>query len=91
FSVNEMADMSPIGESWAQLVGACRNWETRAIQRYEGPWSIAQGLNQTRFPILHASLDVDTVTPLSSARHMVNAFGNTSASLLVQQGFGHTT
>ncbi|KAG8723391.1 hypothetical protein FRC09_003523 [Ceratobasidium sp. 395] len=43
------------------------------------------------FPVLFASLDADPVTPLSSAVTMSRGFGKESATLLVQQGFGHCT
>ncbi|KAG9122568.1 hypothetical protein FRC07_001006 [Ceratobasidium sp. 392] len=55
------------------------------------PWTTAKGLKKTRFPILFLSLDADPVTPLSSAIKMSEGFGNESAVLLVQQGFGHCT
>ncbi|KAG9092178.1 hypothetical protein FRC06_000214 [Ceratobasidium sp. 370] len=88
---HQMGRISPIGEHWASWAGYCRHWKIKAIQRYDGPWSVAEGLNKTRFPILYASLDADLVTPLSAAQHMVKAFGNESATLLVQEGFGHGT
>ncbi|KAG9080956.1 hypothetical protein FRC06_005975 [Ceratobasidium sp. 370] len=88
---HQLGRISPVGENWALLPGFCRNWKFRPIQRYNGPWSVAEGLNKTRFPILYASLDADLVAPLSSAQHMVKAFGNESAVLLVQEGFGHGT
>ncbi|KAG9122566.1 hypothetical protein FRC07_001004, partial [Ceratobasidium sp. 392] len=49
------------------------------------------GLKKTKFPILFMSLEADPVTPLSSAVKMSRGFGDESATLLVQQGFGHCT
>ncbi|KAG9122626.1 hypothetical protein FRC07_000916 [Ceratobasidium sp. 392] len=87
----ELGQISPVGEPWASIVGGCNGWPFRAKQRHPGPWSAAEGLNKTRFPILLMSLDADPVTPLSSAVKMLEGFGNESAVLLVQQGFGHCT
>lgn len=89
--VHELGNMSPIGEQMAVLMGSCKNWQFRPIQRYDGPWSVEEGLKKTRFPILYASLDADPVTPLPAAQKMTKAFGNESAVLLVQEGFGHCT
>ncbi|KAF8599728.1 alpha/beta-hydrolase [Ceratobasidium sp. AG-I] len=87
----EMGKISPTGESWAVTAGLCRGWSFRANQRYTGPWTTAKGLKKTRFPILFLSLDADPVTPLSSAVKMSRGFGKESASLLIQQGYGHCT
>ncbi|KAG9082675.1 hypothetical protein FS749_006664 [Ceratobasidium sp. UAMH 11750] len=88
---HELASIGPIGENWALWTGFCRQWKFRPIERYEGPWSTKTGLKKTRFPILYASLDADPVTPLPAAIKMSEAFGNQSAVLLVQEGFGHCT
>ncbi|KAG8717831.1 hypothetical protein FRC09_013598 [Ceratobasidium sp. 395] len=88
---HELASIGPIGENWALWTGFCRQWKFRPIERYQGPWSTESGLKKTRFPILYASLDADPVTPLSAAIKMSKAFGNESAVLLVQEGFGHCT
>ncbi|QRV97374.1 alpha/beta hydrolase family protein [Ceratobasidium sp. AG-Ba] len=87
----ELGKLSPVGEQWANIVGACSGWSFRASQRYTGPWTTAKGLNKTRFPILFMSSDADPVTPLSSAVKMSRGFGNESATLLIQKGFGHCT
>ncbi|CAE7222795.1 unnamed protein product [Rhizoctonia solani] len=87
----EMGKLSPMGEQLALVVGACRGWSFRATERYTGPWTVEKGLKKTRFPILFVSLDADPITPLSSAVKMSRGFGNDSASLLIQQGFGHTS
>ncbi|KAG8719676.1 hypothetical protein FRC08_002275 [Ceratobasidium sp. 394] len=85
----ELGKISPVGEQWAKILGACNGWAFRSSQRYTGPWTVAKGLKKTRFPILFVSLDADPVAPLSSAVKMSKGFGNKSATLLVQQGFGH--
>ncbi|KAG9087080.1 hypothetical protein FS749_003177 [Ceratobasidium sp. UAMH 11750] len=87
----ELGKISPTGEQWASIVGGCNRWSFRARQRYTGPWTVAKGLKKTRFPILFVGMDADPVTPLSSAAKMARGFGNDSAVLLVQQGFGHCT
>ncbi|QRV97373.1 alpha/beta hydrolase family protein [Ceratobasidium sp. AG-Ba] len=80
----ELGDISPVGEQWAHILGACNGWSFQANQRYSGPWSTKDGLKKT-------SLDADPVTPLSSALKMSSGFGLESATLLIQQGFGHCT
>ncbi|ELU40563.1 alpha/beta hydrolase fold domain-containing protein [Rhizoctonia solani AG-1 IA] len=75
-SYSELGRISPAGEQWALTVGGCREWSFRARERYTGPWSVKDGLKKTRYP----------VTPLPSAVKMSRAFGNESATLLVQQG-----
>ncbi|CUA67537.1 hypothetical protein RSOLAG22IIIB_07419 [Rhizoctonia solani] len=87
----EMGKLSPLGEQLALFGGECRHWTFRATERYTGPWTVEKGLNKTRFPILFVSLDADPITPLASAVKMSRGFGNESASLLIQQGFGHTS
>ncbi|KDN37708.1 hypothetical protein RSAG8_09976, partial [Rhizoctonia solani AG-8 WAC10335] len=87
----EMGKLSPLGEQLALVTGGCRGWPFRATERYTGPWTIEKGLNKTRFPILFVSLDADPITPLAAAVKMSRGFGNESASLLIQQGFGHTS
>ncbi|KAG8694395.1 hypothetical protein FRC08_008520 [Ceratobasidium sp. 394] len=87
----ELGKISPVGEQWAKIVGACNGWAFHSSQRYTGPWTVAKGLKKTKFPILFLSLDADPVTPLSSAAKMARGFGKESATLLVQQGFGHCT
>ncbi|KEP46365.1 alpha/beta-hydrolase [Rhizoctonia solani 123E] len=86
-----MAKLAPFGEFFATWPGFCASWKIRPGQRYDGPWTVEEGLQKTRFPILYASLDADPVTPLSAAQKMVKSFGNQSAVLLVQEGFGHAT
>ncbi|EUC55457.1 alpha beta hydrolase fold protein [Rhizoctonia solani AG-3 Rhs1AP] len=87
----EMGKLSPMGEQLALIAGGCRGWSFRATERYTGPWTVEKGLKKTRFPILFVSLDADPITPLASAVKMSNGFGSESASLLIQQGFGHTS
>ncbi|KAG9086977.1 hypothetical protein FRC07_012944 [Ceratobasidium sp. 392] len=80
-----------VGEQFAKFLGGCNGWAFRSSQRYTGPWTVAKGLKKTKFPILFMSLDADPVTPLSAAVNMSSGFGKESATLLIQQGFGHTT
>ncbi|KAF8599714.1 alpha/beta-hydrolase [Ceratobasidium sp. AG-I] len=87
----EMGEIGPFGEQWAFVTGSCRGWSFRANQRYTGPWTTEARLKKTRFPILFLSLDADPVTPLSSAIKMSGGFGNDSATLLIQQGYGHSS
>ncbi|CAE6411721.1 unnamed protein product [Rhizoctonia solani] len=89
--IHELNKIAPIGEIWATIIGFCASWKIRPGQRYDGPWSVDEGLKKTRFPILYASLDADPVTPLAAAQKMAKSFGNQSAALLVQEGFGHCT
>ncbi|KAG8727913.1 hypothetical protein FRC12_022147 [Ceratobasidium sp. 428] len=72
-------------------MGNCNGWAFRSSQRYTGPWTVEKGFKKTKFPVLFASLDADPVTPLTSAIKMSKGFGKESATLLVQQGFGHCT
>ncbi|KAG9123318.1 hypothetical protein FRC07_015103 [Ceratobasidium sp. 392] len=87
----DLGKISPVGQQWARIFGGCNGWDFRASQRYTGPWTIAKGLKKTKFPILFMSLDADVVTPLPSAVKMSRGFGNDSATLLIQQGYGHCT
>ncbi|CAE6417836.1 unnamed protein product [Rhizoctonia solani] len=89
--IHEMSKSAPIGEIWAMWTGFCGSWKIRPGQKYDGPWSVEDGLKKTRFPILYASLDADPVTPLAAAQKMARSFGNQSAALLVQEGYGHCT
>ncbi|KEP46993.1 alpha/beta hydrolase fold protein, partial [Rhizoctonia solani 123E] len=82
--IRELGRISPAGEQWALVVGGCRGWASRSRERYTGPWTTKDG-----FPILFVSLDADPVTPLPSAVKMSRAFGNESATLLVQHGIAH--
>ncbi|CAE6413722.1 unnamed protein product [Rhizoctonia solani] len=85
----EMGRLGPGGEQVALIVGGCRGWPFRATERYTGPWTVKEGLQKTRFPIMFVGLDADPVTPLPSAVKMNRAFGFESSTLLIQQGFGH--
>ncbi|KAH7335405.1 Alpha/Beta hydrolase protein [Rhizoctonia solani] len=89
--IHEIGKLTPVADVWAMLTGFCASWKIRPGQRYDGPWSVEEGLKKTRFPILYASLDADPVTPLAAAQKMAESFGNESAALLVQEGFGHCT
>ncbi|KZO96037.1 alpha/beta-hydrolase [Calocera viscosa TUFC12733] len=85
----ELFRMSITGESWHIWVARCRIWNVTAIDVYRGPWSVEDGLRKTKFPILFVGNTADPVTPLSTAEDMVKRFGNASASLLIQDGYGH--
>ena len=51
-----MGKISPVGEQWALIAGACRGWSFRANQRYTGPWTVAEGLKKTRCVSMSASI-----------------------------------
>ncbi|KAJ1301706.1 hypothetical protein OPQ81_008940 [Rhizoctonia solani] len=87
--IRELGKISPVGEQWAVIGGGCHSWPFRAQERYTGPWTVEKGLKKTKFPILFISGDADPVTPLASAVKMSNGFGNESATLLIQHGYGH--
>ncbi|KAL5639318.1 hypothetical protein ACGC1H_006733 [Rhizoctonia solani] len=87
--IRELGKISPVGEQWAVIGGGCHSWPSRAQERYTGPWTVEKGLKKTKFPILFISVDADPVTPLASGVKMSSAFGNESARLLIQHGYGH--
>ncbi|KAF8309482.1 hypothetical protein DL93DRAFT_2158340 [Clavulina sp. PMI_390] len=87
--LHQLEDMSPIGQNWGQWQSFCRFWGAKAVERYEGAWIQGEDLKKTRFPILFVSQTNDPVTPLPSAEKLFRAFGNESASLLIQDGYGH--
>ncbi|KAG8958665.1 hypothetical protein FRC03_008920 [Tulasnella sp. 419] len=89
--LHELLEISPTGESWAVWAGFCRHWKVEPFERYAGPWTVEEGLERTKFPILFVSMTADPVTPLPSAQRMNAAFGNDSSTLLIQQGYGHTS
>ncbi|BGP16924.1 hypothetical protein JCM10213v2_004932 [Rhodosporidiobolus nylandii] len=80
---------SPTADIWAVWLSACRHWSAEPVERYSGPWTREKGLNKTSNPILFFSQTADPVTPLRSAEKMTAGFGEDSARLLVQNGFGH--
>ncbi|GJN91103.1 hypothetical protein Rhopal_004120-T1 [Rhodotorula paludigena] len=80
---------SPTADIWALWIAQCRHWGGKAIEAYRGPWTVKEGLKKTNFPIVFLSQHADPVTPLMAARKMQAGFGNESATLLVQNGFGH--
>ncbi|GAA5971008.1 hypothetical protein JCM11641_004110 [Rhodosporidiobolus odoratus] len=80
---------SPTADVWSIWISTCRHWKVKAIETYRGPWTVETGLKQTSNPMLFFSQTADPVTPLRSAQKMVTGFGNDSARLLVQNGYGH--
>ncbi|GAA6010280.1 hypothetical protein JCM11491_006246 [Sporobolomyces phaffii] len=80
---------SPIADEWSIWISQCRRWSVEPYETYRGPWTIKDGLNKTAFPILFMSMTSDPVTPLPAARRMADNFGPESATLLIQNGFGH--
>ncbi|KZT62527.1 alpha/beta-hydrolase [Calocera cornea HHB12733] len=80
----ELRNLSIAGENWAYWVGKCRVWNITATEAYRGPWTVEEG-----FPLMFLGVTADPVTPLSAAKDMSAGFGNTSATLLIQDGFGH--
>ncbi|KAF8609123.1 alpha/beta-hydrolase [Ceratobasidium sp. AG-I] len=89
--VHNLSTFTPIGEEFSFLPWQCTHWNITPVERYDGPWGVAEGLKKTSYPILFTSLNADPVAPLSAAVKMTKAFGNQSAALLVQEGFGHAT
>ncbi|CAE7104435.1 unnamed protein product [Rhizoctonia solani] len=87
--IRELGKISPVGEQWAVIGGGCISWPFQAQERYIGPWTTEKGLKKTKFPILFISGDADPVTPLASGVKMSSGFGNDSAALLIQHGYGH--
>ncbi|KAK4052692.1 hypothetical protein OIV83_001979 [Microbotryomycetes sp. JL201] len=86
----EMGRRSIAGEPWSLWMARCRNWPFKAKDVYRGPWSRREGLPKTRNKILFVSNTADPVTPLSAAERMAeHVFTRDSASLLIQDGFGH--
>ncbi|GAA5947973.1 hypothetical protein JCM3775_001144 [Rhodotorula graminis] len=89
--MNELArtTRSPTADIWTIWITQCRHWSAKALEVYRGPWTVADGLKKTNYPIVFFSLDADPVTPLSAAVKMQQGFGNSSSTLVTQSGFGH--
>lgn len=66
-------------------------WKDRPFERYVGPWTLKDGLRQTKNKVLWVGNTYDPVTPLASAKRMAEGFGRESGSLLIQDGRGHCT
>ncbi|GAA5900239.1 hypothetical protein JCM8208_002061 [Rhodotorula glutinis] len=80
---------SPTADIWTIWIMQCRHWSAKALEVYRGPWTVADGLKKTNYPIVFFSLDADPVTPVSAAVKMQEGFGNASSTLVTQSGFGH--
>ena len=61
------------------------------FEAYYGPWSRQEGLRKPAHPILFVNNQADPCTPLESARLITAGFGNDSARVLVNDGYGHTS
>ncbi|KAM0786781.1 hypothetical protein ACM66B_002215 [Microbotryomycetes sp. NB124-2] len=86
----EQGQRSIAGEPWSLWMARCRRWPFKARDVYRGPWSRRDGLRKTKNKILFVANTADPVTPLSAAERMANrVFTQDSASLLIQNGFGH--
>ncbi|RPD70247.1 alpha/beta-hydrolase [Lentinus tigrinus ALCF2SS1-7] len=73
------------GSSWPILFYRCSFWPLRSVERYQGPF------NKTLAnKILVVSSILDPATPLPGAETVARLLG-TSAVLVRQNGFGHTT
>ena len=40
------------GNLWMHLILICRGWKDRPYERYEGPWTVADGLRKTKNKVL---------------------------------------
>ncbi|KAH9886730.1 alpha/beta-hydrolase [Cubamyces lactineus] len=70
---------------WPNMFQYCPFWPVRAVERYEGPF------NKTLAnKILVISNTYDPITPVSGARALVELLGD-DATLVLQDGFGHTS
>ncbi|KAJ5605461.1 Peptidase S33 tripeptidyl aminopeptidase-like C-terminal [Penicillium lagena] len=78
------ADSAVLGDYWATIHLSCVGWQTRAKQRFLGPWG-----GHTAHPILFVSNTLDPVTSLRSAHHMSQQFPG--SVVLQQDSEGHTT
>lgn len=88
----EPAAQKPSGSRWARWAGECRHHRTEPLEVYRGPWTKEDGLKQTHFPLLLVSNTLDPVTPLEAAvdaQRRFGAFGDKTASVLIQKAYGH--
>lgn len=61
------------------------------FEAYSGPWTRKDGLKKLARPILFVNNVADPCTPLASAQSIARGFGNDSASVLINEGYGHTS
>ncbi|KAM0755476.1 alpha/beta-hydrolase [Meredithblackwellia eburnea MCA 4105] len=87
--VRDMGERSISGEPWSGWIAQCRYWSHHAKDVFRGPWTVATGFRKTNFPVLFVGMTADPATPLSAAQSMSQGFGAESASLLIQNGYGH--
>ncbi|KAH8917080.1 alpha/beta-hydrolase, partial [Atractiella rhizophila] len=90
--VHKMSKISSwVGEQWSLWMSECFGWDYEPFEAYRGPWTVEDGLRKTKHPVLFIGNTHDPVTPLSAAKSMSKGFGNESATLLIQDGYGHCT
>ncbi|KAF7337822.1 hypothetical protein MVEN_02005100 [Mycena venus] len=80
------------GPMWFRKLIRCRHWGRirPPPERYEGQWKLGDDLKPPKHPILFVSNTNDPVTPISSARRMVELFGGNNARLLENNNaYGH--
>ena len=73
------------------LLHGCRSYRETAIERYAGPFSVADGLKPLKNKVLFIGNTFDPITPLEWADAMAKKFGDENASLLVHDARGHTS
>ncbi|KAM5541070.1 hypothetical protein V8D89_005381 [Ganoderma adspersum] len=73
------------GGLWPAAIYECPFWPVRSVERYRGPF------NKTLAnKIIIASNLFDPATPFANAQNLADLLGQ-SATLVTQNGFGHTT
>lgn len=75
---------SSFADVWVSHRVRCAGWKVRPKFRFAGPFAA-----NTSFPLLFVSNILDPVAPLRNAVKMAQRYSN--ASVLIQNGVGHTT